>query len=499
MRIRSFLGLLLAIGAAIYASILHTHNRALFSERFHLGPETSIPLWGALLAVFLAGFLPTGITLVVDTLRRDLALRRERRRQREDEGLAATYRRGADLHADGQENRAAGELESFLAGRPDDYNGQLLYGEVLREVGRIDEAIEVHRRAGTAHPHSVGVLYQLAADHEKRGEAEIAREIEGRIVREFPGFGLEVLRKRRGAAIARRDFAEAGKLHERVTEMISAGGDVTALARESNLAQGLTYQKGVLLLEQDRAAEAGQLFAELLSHEPRFIPARIMLGEAELLADRETEAVAAWRKGYAETGSPVFLQRIEDHFIEQEEPLAAIETLRALIAEAENDLLPRFYLGRLYYRLEMLDEAAKQLAAIEDRIRSSPTYHFLVGRIHHRRGDLTRAVESYGACLRQLEVGRAEYLCRACHARHSDWSDSCPRCGAWNSIELDFEEERLSPEDLGVLEVPVWGVAEDSGELSLAAIAAVANAVESAPQSGAVAPVPPTHSSKPGK
>lgn len=481
MRVRSFLGLLLAIGVAVYASILHTHNRELLAERFHLGPETSIPLWGALLAIFLAGFLPTAITLVVDTLRRELAERRARRRAREEEGLAATFRRAADLHADGQDNRAAVELESFLAGKPDDFSGQLLYGEVLRQIGRTEEAIEVHRRAGTTHPLSVGVLYQLAADHEKRGEGEIAREIESRILREFPGYGLEVLQRKRAASLARRDFAEARKLHERVTEMIAGSGDAATLARESTLAQGLEYQKGVQLLEEDRAAEAAELFRALLVREPRFIPARIMLGESELLEDREAAAVAAWREGYAVTGSPVFLQRIEDHFIEQEEPLAAIETLRALIAEAENDLLPRFYLGRLYYRLEMLDEAAKLLESISERIKSSPTYHFLVGRIQHRRGDLGRAVEAYGRCLRQLEVGRAEYICRVCHTRHNEWSDSCPRCGSWNAIELDFEEERLSADELGVLTVPVWGVAEDSGEISLAAIAATAGSVGSGP------------------
>ena len=259
-------------------------------------------------------------------------------------------------------------------------------------------------------------------------------------------------------------------MHERITELLNESGDSAALARESSLAQGLTYQQGVRMLEEDRATEAATLFRGLLAHEPRFIPARIMLGEAELLEDREAEAIAAWRAGYQETGSPVFLQRIEDYFIEQEEPMRAIETLRALIATAGNDLLPRFYLGRLYYRLEMLEEATKQLGAIEERIKSSPTYHFLLGRIHHRRGDLQKAVESFGACLRQLDVGSAEYLCRVCHQRYADWRDSCSRCGSWNSVDLNFEEERLSAEELGVLAVPVWGPAEDSGEYSLAAI-----------------------------
>ncbi|KAB2956982.1 MAG: tetratricopeptide repeat protein [Thermoanaerobaculia bacterium] len=469
MRLRSFLGVLLALGAVFAAYYLSEHNRELLRARFHLGPETTIPLSGALVAVFLIGFLPAGVTLVVDTLRRELAARRERRHAREQDSLDATLLRASDLAADGQGSRAATELEAYLAGRPDDLQGLLLYGQVLRGLGRVDEAVEVHRRASALRPGSVGVLYQLADDYLEKGDTDIAREIHGRILRDFPGFGLEISRRRRSEAIGRRDWAEAARLHERVTSFLNESGDSASLARESGLAQGLDYQRGVLLLEQDRAEEAAEMFRRLLRGEPRFIPARIMLGEAERLAGREEAAIAAWRDGYLETGSPVFLHRIEDHFIEEEEPVRAIETLRGLIAVASNDLLPRFYLGRLYYRLEMHDEAERTLAALGERIKSSPTYHYLLGRIRERRGDLEAASEAFLACVRQLQAGSAEYLCRVCHTRYPDWQDFCARCGSWNAVELDFEEERMSAEDLGVRAVPVWGVAEDSGEFAFPA------------------------------
>lgn len=472
MRLRSFLGVLSALAAVFLAYYLSEHNRELLRSRFHLGPDATVPLSGALLTVFLLGFLPAGITLVVETLRRELAARRARRQARQEEATEATFRRGVDLAADGQAGRAAAELEAFLAARPDDFQGLHLYGRVLRELERYDEAIEVHRRSTTIHPHSVAALYELARDYSARGNEEVAREIHGRVMRDFPGFGLEVFSRRRSEAIAKRDWSEAARLHERVTQFRSEGGDAAALARESNLAQGLDYQRGVLLLEQDRAEEAGALFRRLLAHEPRFIPARIMLGEAELLSGREEAAIEAWRAGYLETGSPVFLARIEDYFIEEEEPVRAIETLRGLIAAAANDLLPRFYLGRLYYRLEMPDEAARTLAAIGGRIKSSPTFHYLLGRIHERRGDLSRAVDSYVACLQQLELGTAEYVCRVCRERYADWRDFCSRCGSWNAVELDFEEERISAAELGVVDVPVWTSGEDSGEYPAAPVTA---------------------------
>ncbi len=470
MRLRSFFGLLLTVAVAFGASYLARFNSELLEQRFQIGPEGSIPLWVALLVVFLIGFLPVGVTLVVDTLRHELAKRRGRRRRREDESLEATLRRAVDLRADGQLVPSAHELEAYLAGRPDCFQGLLLYGLVLRGAGRLAEAIEVHRRASNLFPQSVAVLYELAEDYAAKGESEVARELRGRIERDFSGYGLAVMRRLRSAAIAQRDWSEAGRQHERIVQLLSTNGDTAALARESNMGQGIDYQTGVLALEQDQLDEATDRFRSLLAQEPRFLPARIMLGEAELLAGREDDAVAAWRNGYLESGSPVFLQRIEDHFIEDSEPLRAIETLRGLISEAENDLLPRFYLGRLYYRLEMLDEAARVLSGLTDRIKSSPTYHFLLARIHERRGNLDAAVGAYLACLRELDLGSAEFVCRICSSRYGDWRDFCEHCQSWNSIELNFEEERLSAEDLGVHPVLVWGPPEDSGEIAIAAL-----------------------------
>jgi len=470
MRVRSFVGLLFAVAVAFVAAYHVRLNDELLDQRFLLGEGISIPVWGAVLGAFLAGFLPVGVTLVVDTLRHELARRRSRRGQREAESLEATFRRGVDFDADGQLARAAHEFEAFLAGRPDSFAGLLRYGALLRDLGRAGEATEVHRRAARLYPGSTAILYELAEDAAAQGEQEVARETLNRIAREVPGAGLEVLRRRRAEAIGARDWSRAAEMHGRITEILNESGDDKALVREAGLAQGLDYQRGVLALEQERVAEAADLFRRLLAHEPRFLPARIMLGEAELVAEREAEAIAVWRAGYLETGSPVFLQRIEDHFIEDEQPMQAIETLHGLIHEAENDLLPRFYLGRLYYRLEMLDEAQRALAGLGDRIRSSPTYHYLLGRIHERRGEFGQAVGEFTACLQELELGRAEFVCQVCQQRYPDWQDFCARCRTWNSVEVNFEEEKLSPEELGVQPVPVWGVCEDSGEFSLTAL-----------------------------
>ena len=469
MRIRTYLGLLLALGAIFLASYLTHQNQQLIHERFRLAADTTVPLWTVLLGAFLLGLLPTMTVLLVGSVRRDLALRDERRKSREAESIQASFRRAVDYQADGQWARAGAELEVVLAARPKDFSPLLRYGEVLRRMGRLDRALEVHQRASVQYPTSAALLYQLAEDYEARGEGEVAREIRNRLLRDFPSFGLSVLRRRRNAALGARQFAKASELERQIQALAPAEalappeGSVAApeaareeARREEGVRLGLEYERGVAQLEGEEVEAAIATFRGLLEREPRFIPAAIMLGEAELVADDEPAAIDTWLAGYRRTGSPVFLARIEDHYIEREEPLQAIETLRGLIAEADNDLLPRFFLGRLYYRLEMHDEALKILEGLAERIGTSPTYYYVLGRLRERRGELLAAVDCYATCARQLGLAQAEYRCKVCRATQPDWRDRCDACGSWNSIEMDFEEENVSAEALGVTEAPVW-------------------------------------------
>lgn len=453
MRVRTYIGILLGLVVVVLASYLTYQNQAFLQEPFQLGATTAVPLYVVLLAVFLVGFLPTVTLLLVTTLRSDLAQRTQRRKGREAESLRASYRRAVDLAADGQWARAASELEVVLADGSGDYDAGLLYGEVLRQLGRPDEALEVHRQAAVEYPLSVALLYQLADDYEARGEPEVAREIRSRVLREFPGMGLKVVERRRDAAICAGLWDQAVELQAQAEGFL---GDRSTTGADSDLARGLSYQRAVDLLENDEVGPAVEILRAILADEPRFVPAAIMLGEAAALSGDREAAVGEWLAGYSSTGSPVFLKRIEDHFIEAEKPAAAIETLRRLIAEADNEVLPRFFLGRLYYRLEMHEEALKVLDGLSEAVGSSPTYHFLMARIRERRGEARLALESYARCARASGVPETEYCCRSCGARYPEWLARCSACGSWNSVEIDFEEERVSAAELGLQPGPVW-------------------------------------------
>lgn len=457
MQLRNTIFVLIALFLVFEAANLAAGNPHLHGERIHLGFGLDVPLYAAFFLALLAGFLPPALYLFQQSLRQDLARRRDRRRDREIQSFSQRFRRAVDLQVDGQWAKAALELETLLSEKPEDFATLLRYGEVLRQLGRPDDALEVHRRASVLYPQSVALLYQLAADHEARGENDVAHEVRNRILRDFPGQGLEVLRRRRATALAESRWDDALRWQDKIDTLVADSGDPEMARRELQIEQGLAYQRGLGLLEADRPGEAIAIFKKLLQQEPRFIPASIMLGEAELLQDNETAALEEWRRGFRTTGSPVFLQRFEDYFIENEEPARAIETLQRLAGDKDRDLLVRFFLGRLYYRLEMLEEALRVLESLRERLDLSPTYHYLIGRIRLRREDLPLALGHYQAALHRLGLPAARFLCSQCGHHHDEWHGRCSACGTWNSIELDIEDERLTRAEAGLIDRPVWG------------------------------------------
>ncbi len=162
------------------------------------------------------------------------------------------------------------------------------------------------------------------------------------------------------------------------------------------------------------------------------------------------------------TGNQTFLQRIEDHFIEREEALEAIETLRHIIAEAGDDLAPRFFLARLYARLEMPDEALKVLASIRHRVHDSPALLYLTGRLQERCGQQAQATKAFRTSIELAGRSTHLYACRICSAQYETWVARCDQCCRWNCVELHFDLRPVGGDEATFRERPVWPVHDET-------------------------------------
>jgi lipopolysaccharide biosynthesis regulator YciM len=452
VKFRTFFFVLGAMGAIYAVASLFVSNREVLEREIHLWGFFDVPISLALVLFLMLG---VAMTLLAGVAREASRLMEERRRRKDSkryEEIDEEYGRGLAAVLEGREDEALEHFRAVLERDSRHFNTLLKIGDVLRSQERYDEAIEFHRKAHHLKDEDTRALYALVEDYEAKGDLERARAVLGRIIA-IKKHSVSAWRKLRALHIKERRWAKALEAHERVEKYAASSGARDGSERRFGL--GIRYEMGAEDLAQGRTKEAVAAFRRVLKEDPKFVPAHIRLGEALRAQGLEGEAVDAWFGGFEATGSPVFLMVLEEHYLQQEQPLAAIEALKRCVVRARKDTVPRFFLGKLYFRLEMLDDALSVLTALEGRASYAPSLHYLLGRIHERRKHWPQAAAEYRRVIKELELVQLDYRCRSCRQTCMEWADRCARCGEWNTIEVNFREE-IALDELGLSPAPVY-------------------------------------------
>jgi len=234
----------------------------------------------------------------------------------------------------------------------------------------------------------------------------------------------------RDALIERRRFAEALEIQARVVQAAPR----EERAAEGTVLAGLHYEIGRERLEKDDRAGAISHLKDALRAQPDFVPAALLLGEAHLKAGEPREALRVWERA-AEGPQPALpvLSRIEQLHRSEGRPTRMISLYQDALARQPDNLALAFGLGRVYFELAMLDEAAEQFQKMEVRAPELPLIHAYLGAILERRGQFRDAMEEYRRALRQSDRIEWPHHCAACGATHARWVDRCPACRRWNT------------------------------------------------------------------
>ena len=459
MKIRTVLYLMFGAIVVIVLSILYGTNKDTLDSQIVFGHGLHIPVWFALLLASGVSMLVPLLFGVLRDLRRmlrDFSVRRQARSRQEAEEL---YLRGVESMLNGREEKALEHFNEVLALEPNHFEALLKGGEVLRGLRRYAEAIEFHRRAARVKEDDLHPLYSLVSDYEESGAPENAKGVLNRIIELNPKRSLAASRKYRAICVSEGAWEKAWEIQKRIEDQLSDMGRSRKAEKKHHL--GIRYMLAQSLLQAGKARDAVGTLRRLVAMEPAFVPAPLALGRALLALRQPEEAVEVWDKAYEATGHPIFLSTIEDHYLGQEQPRRAIEALKAAIWKSKKDIIPRFFLGKLYYRLEMIDEALQQFSQMKGRVTYFPALHYYLAKIMERQGNMREALTELELVLRQAEVLKVEYICATCSRKHPAWVDYCERCGEWNSIVVDFQEERPI-EELGISTAPVYTA--ESGE-----------------------------------
>jgi hypothetical protein len=97
----------------------------------------------------------------------------------------------------------------------------------------------------------------------------------------------------------------------------------------------------------------------------------------------------------------------------------------------------KFFLGKLYFRLEMIDDSFDTLSSLET-VEGIPEMYNLLGELYLRRKQCDRAVEEFKKTLEMKKTLRVPYCCNVCSRADDEWSGRCPECGSWNTYRFDL-------------------------------------------------------------
>lgn len=241
---------------------------------------------------------------------------------------------------------------------------------------------------------------------------------------------LAALRGLRDVTVEAGQWEEALEVQERLFGLVIA----TERPREAEWLAVIHHALGRGELDRGNRAAALAHFKSAVRVDRHFVPAAVALGDAYEAAGDRREAVRAWER--AAEAEPVLavLGRLERAYREEGRPSRMIALYRGALERAPDDLSLAVALGRVYFELEMLDEAADQFEKVEVRAPDVPAVHAFLGAVFERRGERGEAFEEYRRALRLGHAFDWPHRCTACGAPAATWQERCPRCGRWNTL-----------------------------------------------------------------
>lgn len=238
------------------------------------------------------------------------------------------------------------------------------------------------------------------------------------------------LRALRDIAIETRDWDEAVATQQNLVALVPPGDRA---AENEWLAVGY-YELGRLELARGRAPAAIAHFRSALRAQRDFTPAVVALGDAYEVTSDHREAVRTWERAVETEPALPLLARLERAYRLEGRPSRMISLYRTAAERAPDDLALAAALGRVYFELEMLDEAADQFEKLEVRAPDLPVVHAFLGAVFERRGQTRDAFEEYRRALRLGHAFDWPHHCRVCGTRAAMWQDRCPQCHRWNTL-----------------------------------------------------------------
>ncbi|MBM4138204.1 MAG: tetratricopeptide repeat protein [Nitrospira sp.] len=420
--------------------IIHTSSTA----EFDLSPVTLVLISmsaGAVFVAFAIGLQQTAHVIVNW---------RSTRLVRRKEKLDTLHRDGTHAFMSRRIVEAITLFEKALAIDPNHVDSLLWLGNIYRSEENFSEAIRLHQHAHRVDERTIEILLELGKDLEGAKRYEEALQAYQKMLKIDPD-NLTAMIRKRDLNIKLEKWSEALEIQHRLAKARLPDPEKQA---EQALLLGCMYEVGRQLLERGHSDKARRYFRGAIKKDRSFLPAYIGLGEILLHEGKMKDAVKILKKVYTKTRSVIILHRLEELLLDQGEPGEIIRVYQDAIQNDPQNPVLQFYLGKLYYRLEMIDEAFDQLSTIEGSQDHLLDYHKIMANLYLRKQQFEQAIIELKKALSFKKRVVVPYICTQCQYEATEWSGRCRHCTRWNTLtalpwletsHVPISTDRISP------------------------------------------------------
>jgi lipopolysaccharide biosynthesis regulator YciM len=364
------------------------------------------------------------------------ALRRGDLRERPSFRTSPHYTQGLHYLSAGQLEMAISELTKVIREDPDAVEVSQVLGNLLREAGQVERAIQVHQslldREDLTRTERAHALACLGMDFRKAGFLDRATQAFAEVIERDP----------------KNIHALAGlqKLHEEQHQWPDAYQIETRLSRLRKTDDSLVlgYLQAAMGAESAAAGDAEaaeRAFRTALSLDRRVIPAHVGLADLAL-AKNPRQAVVHLEDAIAAEPERAYVvfDRLTRAYEACGEPSRFIALCERLIAQDLRDWRARVALAR---RLRSDGKHEEALGLLLRALEANPQVllvHLETWTTLRAMASLPPAVGRYMSTAESAIFYVDPHVCTSCRYRANDLLWRCPHCHEWNT----FVEERLA-------------------------------------------------------
>lgn len=356
------------------------------------------------------------------------------KQQKKEIKIQELYSKALNAILADNEDEAKTALEEILEIEPSHIGSLLRLGDISAKYEDLQKAVNYYKKARDIDPKNIEVLFSLVRIMEKMGRDSEALLYVNEII-DIDSDNLTALYMKRAILEKKGDLDDLVDVQKRIIKSEHDEGD---RQREQKVLMGYKYEQGRVSLEAGEIEKAKRTFRTVMRIDKGFVPAYLGYAEALLREEKTEEAILFLEKGFEDTSSMIILARLEDLLINVGDPGRLIRFYRNIILDDPQNHAIRFFLGKLFYRLEMLDDAYDALTIVDAAGNRFPELYLLLGNMYQRRGQCDKAVAEFKKVLDMKSAFRLPYCCDRCGYSATEWTGRCPNCKNWNTYQFNL-------------------------------------------------------------